>query len=117
MNPIYFFELSGEAGDMPREEVISCAHAETKGDSEIVSSGPGYVIARLPSDSLPFISERLALTRSIGTYLGSFAPEDVDDLRLFTLEGLKYSCQKVQRNDELEGSQKTVEKKQHLLKK
>lgn len=78
MNPIYFFELSGEAGDMPREEAVSCAYAETAGDVETISHGPGYVILRLPSDSLPSISERLALTRGIGKYLGSFAPEDVD---------------------------------------
>ncbi len=79
MNPIYFFELSGEAGDMPREEAISCAYAETGGDVEVVFFGPGYVIMRLPSDSLPFISKRLALTRSIGKYLGSFAPENISE--------------------------------------
>ncbi len=77
MNPIYFFELSGEAGDMPREEAVSCAYAETAGDVETVSYGPGYVILKLPPDSLSSISDRLALTRSIGKYLGSFAPEDV----------------------------------------
>jgi tRNA (guanine10-N2)-dimethyltransferase len=81
VNPIYFFELSGEAGDMPREEAVSCAYAETMGNAEMVAHGPGYVILRLPSDSLSFISDRLALTRGIGKYLGSFAPEDVDLFR------------------------------------
>jgi tRNA (guanine10-N2)-dimethyltransferase len=79
VNPIYFFELSGEAGDMPREEVISCAYAETEGKSEVVSFGPGYVIMKLPSDSLPFIFERLALTHSMGKYLGSFAPDEINE--------------------------------------
>ncbi len=77
MNPIYFFELSGESGDLPEAEAISCAKAESGGKAVKASSGPGYVTMETPPDSLPFISKRLALTRGIGRYLGSFEPDDM----------------------------------------
>lgn len=77
MNPIYFFELSGESGDLPEAEAVSCAKAESGEEAVRAFSGPGYVTIEVRPDSLPFISKRLALTRSIGRYLGSFEPDDM----------------------------------------
>jgi len=80
VNPIYFFELSGEAGDMPHAEAINCSNVESEGSSRTFASGPGYIALELPSDSIPFISHRLALTHSVGRYLGSFEPGKLSDL-------------------------------------
>ncbi|HKM13647.1 MAG TPA: THUMP domain-containing protein [Candidatus Methanomethylophilaceae archaeon] len=80
MNPIYFFELSGEAGDMPHAEAMNCAYAESGKECSVFASGPGYIIMELPPDSIPFISHRLALTRSIGRYLGSFEPGKLSEM-------------------------------------
>ncbi len=87
MNPIYFFELSGEAGDMPHAEAINCAYTESGGDCSTFASGPGYIILELPPDSIPFISHRLALTRSVGRYLGSFEPDKLSEMAPMDLPG------------------------------
>lgn len=76
MNPTFFFELSGELKDMPMAEAVRCIQSETD-DSVIVGNGPGYLIASFPDNCLDSIADRLALTHSIGTYLGSCDPSDV----------------------------------------
>ena len=49
--PQFFFELSGESKDMPMAEAVRCLEAET--DSfEIVSSGPGYMVASFDANIL-----------------------------------------------------------------
>ncbi len=85
MNPIYFFELSGELGEMPRAEAVSCSLAESDGDCIVYVSGPGYVALAVPPESIPFIAGRLALTHGIGRYIGSFDPEKISDLAPFDL--------------------------------
>lgn len=79
MSPQFFFELSGESKDMPLAEVVRCLEAET--DSfEVVKSGPGYMVASFDERFLPGIADRIALTHSIGLYLGEYTPDDVSGL-------------------------------------
>ena len=79
MSPQFFFELSGESKDMPLAEAVRCLEAET--DSfEIVKSGPGYMIASFDERYLPGIADRIALTHSIGLYLGEYTPDDISGL-------------------------------------
>ena len=79
MSPQYFFELSGESKDMPLAEVKGCLAAET--DSfEIVSNGPGYVIASFDEKYLDSVADRIAMSHTIGRYLGEYTPEDVSGL-------------------------------------
>ena len=79
MSPQYFFELSGESKDMPLAEVKGCLKAET--DSfDIISSGPGYVIASFDEKYLDSIADRLSLSHSIGRYLGEYSPDDISGL-------------------------------------
>ena len=79
MSPQFFFELSGEAKDMPLAEAVRCLEAET--DSfEVVKSGPGYMVASFDERFLPGIADRIALTHSIGLYLGEYTPDDVSGL-------------------------------------
>ncbi len=79
MNPQFFFELSGESKDMPLAEVKGCLSAET--DSfEIISNGPGYVIASFDEKYLDSIADRIAMSHSIGRYLGEYTPDDISDL-------------------------------------
>ena len=85
MNPIYFFELSGELGEMPRAEAVSCSIAESNGDCTVFASGPGYVVLAMPPESVPFTAGRLALTHGIGRYIGSFDPDRISDITPFEL--------------------------------
>jgi tRNA (guanine10-N2)-dimethyltransferase len=79
VDPAFFFELSGESKDMPRAEAERCIEAEC-GRYSIIDSGPGYVIASFPKEYLGGIAERIALTHSIGTYLGQYDPADIGAL-------------------------------------
>jgi len=64
---------------MPVAEVRGCLEAET--DSyEIVSSGPGYVIASFDEKYLDSVADRIALSHSIGRYLGEYTPDDISGL-------------------------------------
>lgn len=79
MSPQFFFELSGESKDMPLAEAKSCLEAET--DSyEIVKTGPGYMVASFDERFLPGIADRIALTHSIGRYLGEYTSDDISGL-------------------------------------
>lgn len=79
MTPQFFFELSGESKDMPLAEAIRCLEAET--DSfEVVKTGPGYMVASFDEQFLDPIADRIALTHSIGRYLGEYTPDDVSGL-------------------------------------
>ena len=60
MSPQYFFELSGESKDMPLAEAVRCLEAETD-------------------------SDRIALTHSMGLYLGEYTPDDVTGLESVVL--------------------------------
>ncbi len=64
---------------MPLAEAIRCFEAET--DSfNVVKTGPGYMIASFDERCLPGIADRIALTHSIGKYLGEYTPDDVSGL-------------------------------------
>lgn len=79
MSPQFFFELSGESKDMPLAEAKRCLEAET--DSfEIVKNGPGYMVASFDEKYLDAVADRIALTHSIGLYLGEYTPDDVSEL-------------------------------------
>jgi len=79
VSPEFFFELSGESKDMPITEVKGCLEAET--DSfEIVSKGPGYVVASFDEKYLDSVADRIALSHSIGRYLGEYTPDDISGL-------------------------------------
>ncbi len=79
MNPQFFFELSGESKDMPLAEVKGCLKAET-GSSDIVRSGPGYAIASFDESCLDPVADRIAMSHSIGRYLGEYTPDDISGL-------------------------------------
>ena len=79
MDPVFFFQLSGESKDMPRAEAERCIGAEC-GSHKIIGNGPGYLLASFPEESLLGIGERLALTHSIGRYLGTYDPNDRSSL-------------------------------------
>lgn len=84
MTPQFFFELSGESKDMPLAEAIRCLEAET--DSfEVVKTGPGYMVASFDEQFLDTIADRIALTHSIGRYLGEYTPDDVSGLEQVVL--------------------------------
>lgn len=84
MTPQFFFELSGESKDMPLAEAIRCLEAET--DSfEVVKTGPGYMVASFDEQFLDPITDRIALTHSIGRYLGEYTPDDVSGLEQVVL--------------------------------
>ncbi|MBE6524035.1 MAG: methyltransferase domain-containing protein [Thermoplasmata archaeon] len=64
---------------MPITEVKGCLEAET--DSfEIVSKGPGYVVASFDEKYLDSVADRIALSHSIGRYLGEYTPDDISGL-------------------------------------
>lgn len=71
----YFFELSGEHSSMCATEAIRCAAAEDP-LSRPLSSGPGYVVIDIAKDKIDSIAERIALTKHIGEYVGSYDPSD-----------------------------------------
>ncbi|MDR0887730.1 MAG: methyltransferase domain-containing protein [Candidatus Methanoplasma sp.] len=79
MNPSFFFELSGESKDLPTAEAVRCIEAETT-EHEILATGPGYLIASFPEEFLNAIADRIALTHSIGRYLGVYEPDDPSSL-------------------------------------
>ena len=84
MTPQFFFELSGESKDMPLAEAIRCLEAET--DSfEVVKTGPGYMVASFDERFLDPVADRIALTHSIGRYLGEYTPGDVSGLEMTIL--------------------------------
>ena len=78
MTPQYFFELSGESKDMPAAEAAKCIEAESKGT--VTSTGPGYITAAFEKEHLDAIADRIALTHSIGRYLGSYDPSEVENI-------------------------------------
>ena len=96
MCPSYFFELSGEHKDMCSAEAKKCIEAETE-SFNIVSEGPGYIIASFEEDALSKISDRISLTHSIGRHLCSFDLSDmsyIDDIELpegtFAIRGKRF---------------------------
>jgi len=96
VNTTYYFDLLGESKGMPLAEAIRCIEAEC--DSyEVISSGPGYLIASFPMECLDDIAGRISLTHSIGRYLGSCEPDDlssISDLELpegsFAIRGKRF---------------------------
>lgn len=72
----FLFELSGEHPTLPRAEVVACLEAEGV-EQDIVSDGPGYLIAEFAATRLGGVAERLALTHRIGRYLGSTTAESL----------------------------------------
>ena len=76
----FLFELLGELGDMPRDEVLQTIRTETDGDCLTVSAGPGYVVSEFPEERFPDICSRLALAHSAGRYLCSVEPGDFGPL-------------------------------------
>ena len=76
----YLFELLGELDDMPRDEAVATVYTETDGDCRIIRDGPGYVVISFEEEKLDPICSRLALTHSVGRYLGSFDPEDLSPI-------------------------------------
>jgi len=86
VDPVFFFELSGESKDMPAAEAERCIDAECIRHS-IVGSGPGYLIASFPRECLEGIADRISLTHSIGRYLGTYDPDDVSSLSGAQLPG------------------------------
>ena len=77
----YFFELSGEHPYMPSAEVRACIKAESGGGT--FADGPGYAVAEFDDSAFRNIASRIALTRKMGRYLGSFDPSDgLDAIRI-----------------------------------
>ena len=71
MSPQFFFELSGESKDMPLAEAVRCLEAET--DSfEVVKTGLGYMVASFDERFFQGVADRIALTHSMGLYLGEY---------------------------------------------
>lgn len=79
VSPQFFFELSGESRGMPPAEAVRCIEAEA-GEHRVVRSGPGYLVAEFDERALDGIADRIALTHSIGRYLGTFNPDDLSNL-------------------------------------
>jgi len=76
-NPSFFFELSGEHPEMALEEALSCI-TMFAGDLEEYHCGPGFLLAEFPSEFLPRIASRIALTHRIGLFMGHI--ENLDDM-------------------------------------
>jgi tRNA (guanine10-N2)-dimethyltransferase len=76
----YFFELSGEHPLMPAAEAISCISTEDP-LSTVIGKGPGHLIARFDDNAFNNIAERIALTRRMGSYLGSFDVGDTEEFK------------------------------------
>ncbi|MDR1954654.1 MAG: methyltransferase domain-containing protein [Candidatus Methanoplasma sp.] len=64
---------------MPVAEAKRCIEAECDRYS-ILGEGPGYLTASFPKECLERISERIALTHSIGRYLGPYDPSNAGEL-------------------------------------
>lgn len=75
----YFFELSGESPDMPPAEAVRCVEAEA-GRCDVIAHGPGYLVASFDPSALDGVAGRIAMTRSIGRYLGTYDPDDTSNL-------------------------------------
>ncbi|MGD1061094.1 MAG: DNA modification methylase [Methanomassiliicoccales archaeon] len=73
----YLFELSGEHPTLPGAEVVACLEAE-RVEHDIVTEGPGYLVAKLAPSSLDAVTDRLALTHRVGSYLGSTSSESLN---------------------------------------
>jgi len=71
------FEISGEHPTLPRAEVLACLRAESPGSRQL-GHGPGYVLAELDSDSMPFVAGRLGLTHRFGRHLGTWELDDME---------------------------------------
>ena len=104
MDPVFFFELSGESKDMPKAEAERCIGAECSRHS-VTGSGPGYLTASFPEEYLDGIADRIALTHSIGRYLGAYSPETADDLSNIQLPEGKFAI----RAKRFEGLMKDVD--------
>lgn len=79
MKSNFFFELSGETKEMALAEAKKCVEAEA--DSfEIVSTGPGYMVASFDDKYIAPIADRISLTHSMGRYLGEYTPDDISGL-------------------------------------
>lgn len=50
------------------------------GEYSVVAQGPGYLIADFDDSAFDGVAQRLALTKSIGRYLGTYDPDDVTNL-------------------------------------
>jgi len=83
VTPEFFFELSGESADMPAAEAAKCIEAESGGS--VLSRGPGYITASFHEQYLDAIADRIALTHSIGKYIGAYDPSDIDNISDVTL--------------------------------
>jgi len=79
VDPVFFFELSGESRDMPKAEAERCIEAECPRHA-VTGWGPGYLTASFPEECLDGIADRIALTHSIGRYLGQYDPEEPGSL-------------------------------------
>jgi len=79
VDPVFFFELSGESEDMPSAEAERCISAECARHI-VTGRGPGYITASFPESSLNGIAGRIALTHSIGRYLGTYDPADTENI-------------------------------------
>jgi tRNA (guanine10-N2)-dimethyltransferase len=64
---------------MPLAEIRGCLKAETDA-CDIVATGPGYVVASFEEDMLDPIADRIAMSHSIGRYLGEYTPDDISGL-------------------------------------
>ncbi len=80
----FFFELSGESKDMPLAEAERCLEAETDG-FEVLRTGPGYMIASFDGKFMDAVADRIALTHSMGRYLGEYSPDDISGLESVVL--------------------------------
>lgn len=76
MDPLYFFELSGEHPEMALAEAYRCVESESRRYA-YVHHGPGYGVFSFDPEALEGIASRIALTHRIGRHLGSFAPSDL----------------------------------------
>lgn len=111
MNSAFFFELSGESKTMPRAEAVRCIEAET-GSCEILGSGPGYLLASFPQENLDGIADRIALTHTLGRYLGSCDPDDTSPLSGIELPPGSFAI----KGKRFEGMMKDVDSQQLIRK-
>jgi len=74
--PHFFFELSGESEEMPLAEIRGCLKAETD-SCNMVANGPGYAIVSFDERYLDPVADRIAMSHSIGRYLGEYTPDDI----------------------------------------
>ena len=63
---------------MPAAEAAKCIEAEAGGS--VISQGPGYITASFQEEYLDAIADRIALTHSIGRYIGAYDPSDVENI-------------------------------------